>query len=173
MLLNLRTGYASGYELSNAFDYYSESEVLKAFSNEDEYMSAVAKHDSENNAQELTLIKNEIDKTCKLISEKTSENLEAIRENEESLENSRGTMWTYYSCEIYPLQRDISYDSFHQAVLMRESLRLMKMIDRINNCDNAHEYERLSAEIDLLESEATSYRLLGTLNELRYKTDCL
>ena len=47
------------------------------------------------------------------------------------------------------------------------------MIDRINNCDNAHEYERLSAEIDLLESEATSYRLQGTLNELRYKTDCL
>ena len=95
MQLNLRTRYASGYELFNAFDYYSESEVLKAFSNEDEYMSAVAKHDSENNAQELTLIKNEIDTTCKLIAEKTSENLEAVRENEENLENSRGKMWTY------------------------------------------------------------------------------
>ena len=33
MQLNLRTRYASGYELFNAFDYYSESEVLKAFSN--------------------------------------------------------------------------------------------------------------------------------------------
>ncbi len=172
MLLNLRTEYASHYKLSNAFKYYSESDVLNAFSNEDEYMSAVAKYDSENNAQELTLIKNEIDKTCKLITEKTSENLESVQENKAMLEKSRGNLWTYYFCEIYPLQRNISYDSFYQAVLMRESLRLMKMIDRINNCDNTHEYERLSSEIDLLESEATSYELQGTLNELRYKTDC-
>lgn len=48
---NLRTEYASHYKLSNAFKYYSESDVLNAFSNEDEYMSAVAKYDSENNAQ--------------------------------------------------------------------------------------------------------------------------
>ncbi len=82
-------------------------------------------------------------------------------------------MELYYFCEIYPLQMNVAFDSIHQAALMRESLRLRKIIDRLNNNNNnEHEYKRLSSEIDLLESEATSYRLQGKLNELRYKTDC-
>lgn len=172
MLLNLRSKYAACYNLFDAISRYSESDVLKSFSNEDQYMSSVEKYESENDINELTVVKNEIDKTCELITAKTSENLELIEKNQNLLKKSYGNMELYYFCEIYPLQMNVAFDSIHQAALMRESLRLRKIIDRLNNNNNEHEYKRLSSEIDLLESEATSYRLQGKLNELRYKTDC-
>ncbi len=172
MLLNLRSEYASGYNLFRAIRRYSESEVLRAFSYEGAYRSAVKKFAAENNFRELLVLKNEIDQTCDLITAETSRNLKSLRENLENYKRSHGIMEGRIFCKIYPLERLIAYNSFHQAVLMRESLRLQKMIDRIRTCCNQQEYKRLSSEIDLLESEATSYELLGTLNELRYHTGC-
>lgn len=171
MLLNLGSKYAECVSLIDAISQYSESEILQAFSKIELYMSAVKKYEAENNVHELTVLKSEFDKTIKLISEETSNNLKLIKENEIKLDKSSGNLQMYYFCEIYPLQINIAYDSIHQAVLMRESLRLQKMIDHLNNCDNNQEYERISSEIDLLESEAASCKLQGKLNELRYKTD--
>ena len=172
MLLNLRAEYASGCKLTEAMKHYSESDVLQFFSNEDEYRTAVKKYRTEGNVQELTVLKNEIDRVCDLITAETSRNLKEIRKNQNILEKSHGHLEMYYFCEIYPLERNIAWDSFRQAVLLRESLKLRKIIDRLNKHPKIHEYQKLSAEIDLLESEDTSYELLGTLNELRYKTGC-
>ena len=89
MLLNLGSKYAECVSLIDAISQYSESEILQAFSKIELYMSAVKKYEAENNVHELTVLKSEFDKTIKLISEETSNNLKLIEENE--------IMMDYYS----------------------------------------------------------------------------